>query len=170
MASSSGTTAQSLKDVILSDPSTFDQWYDNIRGSVPENLWRYFNTESDDVYDEPIAPVRPVNEPPPDQNEAPQSRKARADRNKDAMEIFYKEFGIHEFERRKWAKYLDVEAELRDRIQATVAHQKKAKLRATLTVRDWLTDLKALTALPLRKIKQNIQFEYRRLMDVGLAE
>lgn len=124
MASSSGTTAQSVKDIILSDPSTLEQWYDNIRGAVPENLLRYFDPESDDVYDELIAPVRPVNEPPPDQNEAPQNRKARVDRNNDTMEIFYKEFRIHEFERRKWAKYLDVEAELRDRIQVTGSSEK----------------------------------------------
>ena len=53
MASSSDITAHSVKDVILSDPSTFDQWYKNIRGSVPRNLWRYFDRDTEDVYDEP---------------------------------------------------------------------------------------------------------------------
>ena len=55
----------SVKDILLSDQSTWDGWYENIKGSVPDYLWKYFDPDNDAIFPDPVAPVEPVMEPPP---------------------------------------------------------------------------------------------------------
>ena len=61
--------------VILSAPSTWEQWYEEARSAVPDQLWKYFNPDDDAEAIEPEIPVRPVDEPPPPGPELPQHRK-----------------------------------------------------------------------------------------------
>ena len=61
-------------------------------------------------------------------------------------------------------RYHEVHAKLRERIQSTVAPQKKATLRTIYPVRQWLTVLRDSTALPVKTLRLNIQLEYRKLM------
>ncbi|MCJ1423110.1 hypothetical protein MMC29_000991, partial [Sticta canariensis] len=64
----------------------------------------------------------------------------------------------------------EVNAKLRERIQSTVAPQKKASLRNIYSVRQWLSDLRNTTALPAETIKQNIQTGYQKLSGVALLD
>ncbi|MCJ1347915.1 hypothetical protein MMC31_006145 [Peltigera leucophlebia] len=64
MASSISAKA-SVKEVLLSDQSTWDGWYENIKGSVPDYLWKYFDPDDAAIFVEPIPPVEPLIEPPP---------------------------------------------------------------------------------------------------------
>lgn len=102
--------------VILSEPTSWEQWYEDTRTSVPSQMWKYFDPDSDAVLTEPVKPVRPEDEPPPEGNEPPQARNARVARNHRREDVYYKEFGIFKESERKWDKYHDIDARLRERI------------------------------------------------------
>ena len=55
-------------------------------------------------------------------------------------------------------------------VQATVAKQKAAKLRAHLSGRTWLKDLKASSATSDATTKRSISVEYHCFMNIGLTE
>lgn len=57
--------AKAAKDVIFSDSNTYYQWYENIRGSVLNYLWQYFDLDREAIFVEPVPPIKPVDEPPP---------------------------------------------------------------------------------------------------------
>lgn len=168
MASSAATARSDL--VILSAPSTWEQWFEETRSAVPDQLWKYFNPDDNAEAIEPDTPVRPVDEPPPPGPEPPQQRKDRIAGNKERLDIYYRDYNIYKEEARHWEKYNDVKARLRERIQSTVAPQKKSTLRSIYSVRKWLTDLKASTAMPLGTIQANIQHKYHKLMGTALLD
>ena len=150
--------------IILSDPSSWDQWYEDTLGTVPSQMCKYFEPDTEAVLIEPEPPVRPVDEPAPVGAETPQARKARLARNQREQDMYYKDYTVYQGEKREWDKFHDVDAKLRERIQTTVAPSKKAALRRIFSVRKWLTDLRDSTALPDENIRQNIQLEYKKLM------
>lgn len=53
------SSAKTVKDVMLSDQALWDGWYQNIKGSVQDYLWEYFNLDGTAVYERPVAPVEP---------------------------------------------------------------------------------------------------------------
>lgn len=150
--------------VILSEPASWDQWYEDTKASVPSQMWKYFDPDSDAALTEPVEPVMPVDEPPPDGNEPPQVRNARITRNQRYEDVYFKRFQVFRENERKWDRYHEVDAKLRERIQSTVAPQKKATLRTIYPVRQWLTALRDSTALPVETLRLNIQLEYKKLM------
>ncbi|MCJ1346517.1 hypothetical protein MMC31_004734, partial [Peltigera leucophlebia] len=145
MASSISAKA-SVKDVLLSDQSTWDGWYENIKGSVPDYLWKYFDPDDAAIFVEPIPPVEPLIEPPPHPaptsgpttrnsqppGETPEHRAGRESKYKEDMDMYFKRHTIYRDARKEWEYYHAVQTKLRDKIQATVAKQKAAKLRANL--------------------------------------
>jgi hypothetical protein len=44
-----------IKDIALEGPEHYHSWFSNIKGSVPEDLWKYFDLETADEYIEPQA-------------------------------------------------------------------------------------------------------------------
>ena len=175
----------SVKDILLSDQSTWDGWYENIKGSVPDYLWKYFDPDNDAVFVEPVAPVEPAMELPPPaappasgpatrnnqpQGETPEQRASRELRYKEGMDMYFKRHTIYRDDKKEWEYYHAIQTKLRDKIQATVAKQKAAKLRAHLPVRTWLQDLRASSAPPEATTKRSISVEYHRLMNIGLTE
>lgn len=49
-----------VKNVLLSDQSTWDTWFQNIKSSIQDYLWIYFNLDSTAVFVRPIEPVEPL--------------------------------------------------------------------------------------------------------------
>ena len=47
------TTASKVNEVILEAPEQYHTWFSSIKGAVPRDLWRYFDPETADEYDEP---------------------------------------------------------------------------------------------------------------------
>ena len=137
---------------------------------MPGHLWKYFDPDSVAVITEPVPPVNPVDDPPLERAEPPQVRETREARNNRKDDIYYKDYSIFREDERKWDKYLDIDAKLRERIQSMVSPQKKASLRTIDSVRQWLIELRNSTALPVETIKQNIQTEYQILMGVALLD
>ncbi len=143
--------------LILSVLTSWDQWYEDTKASVPSQMWKYFDPDSDAALTEPVEPLMPVDEPP-------QARNARITRNKWYEDVYFKLFQDFREHKRKWDRYHEVDAKLRKRIQSTVAPQKKATLRTIYPVRQWLTVLRDSTVLHVEILKLNIQLEYRKLM------
>ncbi len=71
---------------------------------------------------------------------------------------------VFEENKRKWDRYHEVNAKLRERIQSTVAPQKKTTLCTIYPERQWLTVLRDSTALPVETLRLNIQLKYKKLM------
>ena len=53
-----------VKNVLLSDQSTWDTWFQNIKSSIQDYLWIYFNPDSTVVFVRPIEPVEPLPDNP----------------------------------------------------------------------------------------------------------
>ncbi|MCJ1467842.1 hypothetical protein MMC07_006467 [Pseudocyphellaria aurata] len=140
------------------------------KATVPSQLWKFFDPDTEDVILEPVEPVQALEELAPEGNEPPGVRNARLNRNLPEEDLFFKRHTIFRENERKWDKFHEVQAKLRERILLTVAPQKKASLRTIYSVRQWLTDLRNTTALPTETIKQNIQAEYQKLMGVALLD
>lgn len=49
-----------VKDVLLTDQSTWDTWFQNIKESVENYLWEYFDLNDTAKFVKPIQPVKPV--------------------------------------------------------------------------------------------------------------
>ncbi|MCJ1462703.1 hypothetical protein MMC07_001306 [Pseudocyphellaria aurata] len=113
---------------------------------------------------EPVEPVQAPEEPAPEGNEPSAARKAWLGRNLHEEDLYFKRHTIFRENGRKWDKFHEVQAKLRERILSTVASQKKTSLRTIYSIRQWLTNLQNTTALPTETIRQNIQTEYQKLM------
>ena len=185
MSSYSGTAAKTAKDVILSDPSTYYQWYENIKGSVPDQFWEYFDPESDADPEaiKPIKPIKPVNTPPTAveslgpstrnsraATETPEQQASRGSQYEKRLDRYYQDFDIYKEEARQWEKYLDCKTKLRDRILLTVSQQKSARLVTSKSLREWITGLRDSTQPPKATVQMNIRVEYGRFMHQALGD
>ena len=45
--------------VILYEELSWDQWYEDTKASVPSQMWKYFDLDSDIALTEPVEPVMP---------------------------------------------------------------------------------------------------------------
>lgn len=73
-------------------------------------------------------------------------------------------------QKKEWDSFNTVEAKLRRTILETVAPHKKSLLRSIYSVRQWLQSLKTTTSLPDSTIRQNIQIEYRKFVNVAFLD
>lgn len=125
-----------VKDILLSDQSTWDGWCENIKGSVPDYLWKYFDLDNDAVFVDPVAPVESVMEPPPPApppapgpatrnnqplGETPEQQTSCELRYKESMDMYFKRHTIYRNAKKEWEYYHAVQTKLRDKIQGTVA-------------------------------------------------
>ena len=62
------------------------------------------------------------------QGETPEQQASRELRYKDDMDMYFKRHTIYRDAKKKWKYYHAIQTKLRDKIQATVAQQKAAKL------------------------------------------
>ena len=157
--SSSSTTPKTAKDVVLGDPSNFDQWYSNIKDAVPGHLWRYFYPDGNAVAVEPAPPIAPVREEalplPPVAASGPSTRSSQTlgetpdqqaarehTRYKEQLDTYSKLHTIYRDDRIQWEKCLETDLKLRDRIKATISKLKAAPLVTGNSTRQWLIDLR----------------------------
>lgn len=59
------SAAKAIKNVIFSDLNTYYQWYKNIKGSIPNHLWQYFDLDGEAIFVEPVPPIKLVDKPSP---------------------------------------------------------------------------------------------------------
>ncbi|MCJ1265825.1 hypothetical protein MMC22_005706 [Lobaria immixta] len=111
----------SIKDVLLSDQSTWDAWYETIKAAVPDPVWQYFDPDSEVVFSEPIKPTAPQPEAPPEsppQSSGPSTRStqtvaaetaeqqaAREARFDKALTMYATRLNIYRIEKKDWDDY-----------------------------------------------------------------
>ena len=184
----SSATPKVVKDVIFINQATWEPWFNSIRASVKDHLWRFFDPEGLNVFHEPLAHILPFPEQPPVAGisaagpstrstlapgtvvKTPAQQAARKLRNKKQLETHYKAVSTYSQLKRDWEKIANAQAKLRDRIQASVVQHKGSQLNADLSVRQWLQALKASTAPPVETIKQSIRVDYQRFVLVGYSD
>lgn len=49
--------------VIFFKPALWNQWYEDIKSSTPNQLWKYFKSDINATLTKPVEPVMPVDEP-----------------------------------------------------------------------------------------------------------
>ena len=110
-------TTKVVKDVILTDQTSWAPWFNSTKASVGNGFWRFFNPEGTDIFVEPIEPVEPLPELPPpiDQavfagpstrstpapGETPAQQASREARNKSLKDDFFKDFSMYNQRLRK---------------------------------------------------------------------
>ncbi len=127
-------------------------------------MWKYFDPDSDAALTKPVELLTPMDEQPLDKNKLPQVRNACITRNQRYEDVYFKLFQVFREHEKKWDRYHEVDAKLRERIQSTVAPQKKAKVRTIYPVRQWLKVLRDSMALPVETLRLNIQLKYKNLI------
>ena len=182
------TSTKVVKDVVLINQATWEPWFNSIRASVKDHLWRYIDPEQFDTFLEPLAPILPLPEQPlvagilfagPSirstlapgtvvKTSAQQA--AQKTQNKRQLEAHYKAVSAYSQLKRDWEKIVDAQSKLRDQIQSFVAQHKGSQLNADLSVRQWLQALKASTAPLMETIQQSIRIDYQRFVLVGYSD
>ena len=181
----SSATSKVVKDVIFINQATWEPWFNSIRASVKDHLWRYFDLEQFDTFSEPQALILSLPEQPPVTGissagpstkstpafgtvvKIPAQQTACKLQNKKQLETHYKAVSAYSQLKRDWEKIADAQTKLQDQIQASVAQHKAFQLNADLSVHQWLQALKASTAPPVETIKQSIKVDYQRFVLVG---
>lgn len=177
------STTKTSKDVMLFSSDDWYSWLDYIQSSVLSHLWKYFDPDKKEMYDEPEMPSRPTietNEPEPEPETdsisisstqtvgaTPRATAAQEKKYQKNLENYYQEFAIFEDLRTYWERYMDTELRLRNKIRETVHIHKSASLLAERSVRQWLTDLRTSTAPSEFTYKESIRTAYTRLMSYG---
>ena len=46
-------TVSTTNEVILKGPETFHTWFSTVKGSVPQDLWKYFDPDTANEFDKP---------------------------------------------------------------------------------------------------------------------
>ncbi len=124
----------SVKDVLLSGQSQWDGFYKNIKGFLPDYLWKYFDLDGDTVFVDPIPPVEPVIEAPPEATsptsgpttrssqpqETSEHQASRELRHKEDMDMYFKSHIIYRDAKKGCEYYQSVQTKLQDKIQAKV--------------------------------------------------
>lgn len=95
---------------------------------------------------------------------------ARREPNRRLQDIYYKDHAIARDKKKEWEHFNAVEAKLQKTMMATVAPHKKSLLWSIYTFRQWLQGLKTSTSLPDATMKQNIQLQYRKFVNVALLD
>jgi hypothetical protein len=147
--------SSSVSDITLENPYTYSTWFSKIQGSVPRDLWRYFNP---DQQDEPREPV-PVNI-----GDIKNGAQAFQELSSTERTIFAQLRTIYSQELTQYQRFLPEEAKLRERIMNSVADTKKSQLRAEESTRKWLSHLAGSNKPSNSQMQEMIRSKHRAKM------
>lgn len=96
---------------MLSDQTSWDAWFQNIKSSVQDYLWEYSDPDGTAVFARPLAPIEPQREPTPETPEpaagpvtrastqtlaeTPVQREARKAKHKEDLDLYFKRFNVY---------------------------------------------------------------------------
>lgn len=146
----------SNNEIILEGPENYHSWFSNIKGSVPEDLWKYFDPETDDLeYVEPepvtVATIRP---------EATTLQQLTAtDRS------LYAQFRTnYNQDVSRYHRYLSEKAKLRTKLFNTIPEQKRILLSDDESIKQWIVNIKLATKPSDTHMKDVTKSKHRSLM------
>jgi hypothetical protein len=115
------TSTTSTSESVLEHPYTYFTWFAKIKGSVPRDLWKYFDPEQQDELEQPEpVTIDQVREGANTLHELTAPEKT----------IFSQLRSIYTQELTQFYRLLSEEAKLREKIMSSVSESKKSQLRA----------------------------------------
>lgn len=90
---------------ILSDPGSWDQWFEETRASVPNHLWKFYDPDDDVVFSEPVYPDKPTDLPIPDGVETIAQQAVKKEENRRLQDIYYNDYSIAMSQKKEWDSF-----------------------------------------------------------------
>jgi hypothetical protein len=157
----SSSTNSTITDIILEHPFTYFTWYAKIKGSVPKDLWRYFDPKQQDELEHPEqVTIGQVKEDAVTLNELSAAEKS----------IFSQLRAIYNQDLTQYHRMLSQEAKLCERIMTSVSDSKKSQLQADESPREWLSHLAESTKPTDSQMQEMIRSKHRVKMSVKHTE
>ncbi|KAN0067033.1 hypothetical protein V8E54_008746 [Elaphomyces granulatus] len=148
------TTA--VKDIALEGPENYHSWFSNIKGSVPKDLWRYFDPASVDDYDPEPEPVTVATLRP---GATSLQQLSAAERT-----LFAQLRTVYNAELSHYHRYLSEEAKLRNKLINTVPEAKRVLLPDEESIRQWISSLQAAARPSDVHMKDVTKAKHRSMM------
>jgi hypothetical protein len=145
----------SSNEVILEGPDQFHTWISVIKGSVPRDLWRYFDPDTEDEFLEP----EPVT-----LEQLREGAETLADLSAAERSQYTTLRTIYNYDMTQFQRFLSEEAKLRSKIFSTVSESKKAQLQADISVRTWIANLQTSTRPSNAQMKDITRARHRTLL------
>ena len=155
------SASSSTKEVVLEGPEQFHTWFLSIKGSVPRDLWKYFDPETDDEFDEP----EPVTLETIRQGVTSLAAFTSAERSQ-----YTSLRTIYNHDVSQYQRFLSEEAKLRNKILNTVPESKKPQLQDDQDVRGWIMNLQTSTKPTDTQMKDIVRARHRTLLGAKYVE
>jgi hypothetical protein len=153
------TTA--VKDIVLEGPEHYHIWFANIQGSVPEDLWKYFDPEATDEFNEPanitVATLR--------QGATSIEQLTAADRT-----LYTQLRTGYNIELTQYQRYLNEKAKLRTKLLTTIPEEKMVLLPAGESIREWISNITLATKPSDTHMKDVTKSKHRSMMTAKFVE
>jgi hypothetical protein len=153
--------SQPLTEGSLDGPETYHAWYAMINATIPRDLWKYVDPETENEFEEPeeitFDSVRPGATTLRELTAAEKTQYANL-RN------------VYKNDITQYQRYLSEEAKLRTKILSTIAEAKRSMLRAETSVRTWISNLQTATKPTNAQMKTIVRARHRILLGTKYIE
>ena len=150
-----------VKDIVLESPEHYHIWFANIKGSVPEDLWKYFDPEATDEYNEPanitVATLR---------HEATSIEQLTTGERT----LYAQLRTVYSNELTQYQRYLNEKAKLRTKLLTTIPEEKRVLLPADESIREWISNIKLATKPSDTHMKDVTKSKHRSMMTAKFVE
>jgi len=153
------TTA--FNDIPLEGPEHYHSWFSNIKGSVPEDLWKYFDPETTDEFNEPEAiTVATLREGATGLQQLSATERT----------LYAQLRTIYNNELIQYQRYLNEKAKLRTRLLGTIPKQKRVLLPADEPIRQWISNLQIATKPSDAHMRDVTKAKHRSMMTTKFVD
>ena len=147
--------SSTTNEVILEGPDQFHSWFSSTKGSVPRDLWKYFDPDTADEFLEP--------EPVTFESIKAGARSLTA-LNSTERSQYTSLRTLYNYDKTQYQRFLSEEAKLRNKLLGTVSDTKKAQLQVDKPVRTWITNLQTSTKPTDAQMKDVVRARHRTLL------
>ena len=148
-------TTASTNEVILEKPEHYHTWMSQAKGSVPEDLWRYFDPDTGNEFVEPdpvtVGTIKP-------------GATSLTALNATERSLYTSLRSVYNYDMTQYQRYLSEGAKLRNKILTTVSDSKKSQLQADEPIRAWIANLRTSTKPSDAQMKDIVRSRHRTLL------
>jgi hypothetical protein len=150
-----------MEATILDSPEKFHLWFSQTKGSIPADLWKYFNPETsvEFIIPEPVT-FSTIKEGAQSLQQLTSSEKT----------LFTQLRTLYNTDLAQYQRFLSEEAKLRNRVSSTVSQAKKTQLLPDETVREWIKALQTSTKPTDVHMQAIVKAKHRAMMGAKYLE
>ena len=146
---------QQTTEVTLDGPDTYHTWFSMIKGSIPRDLWKYIDPETDTEYEEPEEVTYDTIRPG-----ATSLRELTA-----AEKTLYSSLRTSsKYDRSQYQRYLGEETKIRNKIMSTTTVATRSLLREDKSIRVWISNLQSASKPTDAQMTDIIQARHRTIV------